>query len=458
MSTCSRKTKRSVKLAIKHLFKISIVGLFFIFGIFGIFSDVFGATIFEDDFEDYDLGLLGNQQNWNFTPPETPTEVVTNGAKEGFNFIHFPSRTFGYENFKEGNSISVGSVGFWFQTKNLCSDCAFLKFLVRSTDPAKVIGYFTTQFGKAGYRDSANTWIELGEIVDDIWYSVDIEWESPTAQVRYNFDSQGWTDWKTNKDSTSEEPDKISLWFTVFVSPDAYYYLDFIAETSEIPSCSLEHCNLCETYYTCQNVGCCWYYSPWLQENFCISCTIGECGSGWLECPNCLNKIDCELQENCYWFNGLCKFGLGECGEGLDCQFCDTLETCEAKNCYWYSDFCWIDEPLGVSSWADYYTTHGGYETPLAFVSNMASLTENLFDTISGLLVGFVGAFDTSEAITQGANFGSVIPKARGYLAIFNDFFGELPVAQMFLFLITFLIAIGVFRLVRNLIALAKFW
>ncbi|GAI03644.1 unnamed protein product, partial [marine sediment metagenome] len=123
-----------------------------------------------------------------------------------------------------------------------------------------------------------------------------------------------------------------------------------------------------------------------------------------------------------------------------------------------FDDFCWLGEPPEVSSWLDYYSEYGDYPTSSAFVNQMASTTALVFGSIGSFLTGFVEAFDTSEALAQGSNFGSAIPKMRGYLAIINDFFGELPVAQAFLFLISFILAVGLFRLIRNLIALFKFW
>ena len=295
---------------------------------------------------------------------------------------------------------------------------------------------------------------QIGTYASNTWYSMEIEWNSPDKLVRYNFNDEGWTDWVSTTSITDFEVEKLNFSFNRWLDRNKWY----LDKMSISGVCSIGDCGACVDFYSCQEVGCCHYYDYLLQDMFCMDCDVGECDDSMFGCQHCLTQETCELNESCYWFNNLCKFKIVECGGGLACQFCDTQETCEAKDCYWYSNFCWITEPLGVSSWADYYTEHGGYDISLAFIDEMAGLTENIFNSVGGFLAVFTGAFDTSEAMTQGANFGSAIPKARGYLAIFNNFFGELPVAQMFLFLITFLLAVGVFRLIRNLIALAKFW
>ncbi|GAI00930.1 unnamed protein product, partial [marine sediment metagenome] len=224
--------------------------------------------------------------------------------------------------------------------------------------------------------------------------------------------------------------------------------------------CGPGNCDLCETFNECRDVGCYWHYDLYENYFYCAEYPTGECGAGphWIKCQPCLSQETCEAVEDCYWQYGYCRFSFGECAGGLQCQFCAYQETCEAQGCYWYNNFCWISEPATTTSWVDYYTEYGDYPTSSAFVNQMASTTGVIFGSINSFLSGFVEAFDSQEALAYGQGFGSAVPKARGYLAIFNEFFGELPVAQIFLFLISFLLAVGLFRLIRNLITLFKFW
>lgn len=450
MSSFIKTLKISDKLAIKCQQKIGFIAVFFIFGlflVFGLAMPVLAVAPFTDNFENYNLGELVGQGGW--SGATGIISVVNDKKKEGEQAI-FLSQTGATGTIQNSiQEVCEGSLGFWFNASNITETNDGFSIYVYRTARVNIGLSGNEIIGAVSGENEL-----LGYFSENSWHAVNMEWNCE-QQVRYKLDYGNWTDWKQNY-AGGLYAEHISIYYYNLGISD--YHIDEIDEEATPPVCDIENCELCQTWYSCQEVGCCWYYSSWLQENYCVNCDTGDCDSSWFGCPNCLTQETCEAQESCYWFNGLCKFGTGECGEGLECQFCDTQETCEAKNCYWYSDFCWISAPLGVSSWADYYTAHGGYDTSLIFVNNMADLTEIMFDSVSGFLTGFVDAFDTSEAITQGANFGSAIPKARGYLAIFNNFFGELPIAQMFLFLITFLLAVGVFRLIRNLITLVKFW
>ncbi|GAI43778.1 unnamed protein product, partial [marine sediment metagenome] len=82
MSSFAIKLNPSVKELEIWLLKISFGVLFVVFGIFGVFSDVCGATIFTDDFETYDLGVLSGQGGWEDTSHKTDvvdTQKVSGG-------------------------------------------------------------------------------------------------------------------------------------------------------------------------------------------------------------------------------------------------------------------------------------------------------------------------------------------------------------------------------------------
>lgn len=71
------------------------------------------------------------------------------------------------------------------------------------------------------------------------------------------------------------------------------------------PPCSLGFCKYCETYDTCIEAGCSWYYSTWLQQYFCVEPfepEPEECGS-FFKCQYCTTQTTCELQLNCEWID-----------------------------------------------------------------------------------------------------------------------------------------------------------
>ena len=216
-------------------------------------------------------------------------------------------------------------------------------------------------------------------------------------------------------------------------------------------------CSYWETPYDCQLAECCWYYSRYPEFNVCTDCPTECSGGSSYNCALCLTQETCEVYlPSCYWENGECKYTTAECGEGLLVLFCTTQETCEANGGYWYDDFCWTSPKTTLTSWEDYYNTNGEQETPTAFVDGLATAIGGFYSKIGGFLDTFNASFDLRGAYQRGNDFGSAIPVARGYLGIINSFCGNLPVGEFFMFILIFMLAVGVFRIVRNLIQLIK--
>ncbi|GAI24326.1 unnamed protein product, partial [marine sediment metagenome] len=89
MSSFAIKLNPSVKELRIWLLKISFGVLFVVFGIFGVFSDVWGATPFEDSFDTYDLGKLVGQGDW-FSGGGLSgyVQVVNDQSKDGSQSIY----------------------------------------------------------------------------------------------------------------------------------------------------------------------------------------------------------------------------------------------------------------------------------------------------------------------------------------------------------------------------------
>ncbi|GAI49012.1 unnamed protein product, partial [marine sediment metagenome] len=114
MSSFAIKLNPSVKELRIWLLKISFGVLFVVFGIFGVFSDVWGATIFEDDFEAYDLGLLVGQGDWLLDAGDDKVEVQSEIILQEAKAIKLPHYASFYAVEKTGSSVPIGSLGFSF--------------------------------------------------------------------------------------------------------------------------------------------------------------------------------------------------------------------------------------------------------------------------------------------------------------------------------------------------------
>jgi hypothetical protein len=197
---------------------------------------------------------------------------------------------------------------------------------------------------------------------------------------------------------------------------------------------------------TCQAGGCYWTYFPGLTP-FCSDVSYGSCGNGIFSCQNCNSSTTCEANSGCYWENNLCYWGTSVCLPGLE-EFCDNA-SCSWAGGYWYEDFCWSEPESILTSWAT-------VSTP--WINDLASSSRSFLGKIGGFLAVFNQKFNIKDASEKGLLLGSVIPAIRGYCSGLDIIFGNFPLGELLVFTLIFTLAIGVFRIVRNLIQLFKFW
>jgi len=99
---------------------------------------------------------------------------------------------------------------------------------------------------------------------------------------------------------------------------------------------------------------------------------------------------------------------------------------------------------LPIPQWSDFYASNTQqFETSTPLFSKLADFIEPFFTKIGNLLLPFQNIFEPSKAVEIGTKFGNAIPVLRGYLAIINNFFGELPISEIFIvYLITAVVVI----------------
>ncbi len=219
-------------------------------------------------------------------------------------------------------------------------------------------------------------------------------------------------------------------------------------------------------YYTnftdCISAGCFWgYYTLFLggpATGYCVEAPTGECGSGYDDCQNCITQEDCEAEDFCFWYLDTCRYGETACA-GTSLQLCENQTDCETAGGYWYDEFCWYSpKPTYFITWEDWYAEHGNYATSTPFINSLASSTTGFFEFFGGFFSTFNNVFNIQDATERGKSLGSVVPLARGYLTIFNDFLGGFPISELFIFFLTFMLVIGVIRLFTRVLPMLKFW
>lgn len=440
--------------AIKHPFKFLLLGVFIFFGLLFTNEAVLGATPFDDNFDTYTIGqTLDGQGNWtagsNIWVVDGDFCRKNKCVKQTFDSSQTIEKegattTIGNWNWS-GKLGSINRVNLPFEMRAYSSDVKLIwKILFYYWTGSEFTDKIVLSSGPSDFV----VLIDNPEI--DNWYSFSCGWDLSSGdpderKIRCKVDSGDFTSWLEPKDKLGTDVKKFTH--------NLYLLNDGIDEIGEFESCGLY-----QSWLPCQNAGCCWYYFHLFYQNVCVECPTGECESGPDTCSNCLTEINCEAEDLCYWFEGICKFGTGSCGEGLELSFCENQEDCEIAGGYWYDDFCWLSAPVSLTSWEDYYTEYGDYATSSAWISNMASNTSLFLGQMGGFLAIFENNFDLREAFERGKNFGEAIPIARGYLKIFDDFLGGFPIGEFFTFLLIFMLAVGVFRIMRNLFQLIKFW
>ena len=452
--------------ATKYPFKTIVVGVFVFLGLMS-YNLVVASTLSEN-FESYDVGQnVLELENWR-TTTGTPvdymvvkdTPVYTGLRATRFNDkLLSPNHNVIYD-FLGGEDMSAGSLSVAFRTTGTTGSVDGLAFILADVDGSTGyihFGYDRGNFGEIKYK-SDNAWFLLGNYTGNNWFLISMEWEVEegiSSKIRYKLNAGDWTNWVNTPTNQKISPTYLFFQYYRWLNTK-YWYIDDISIAG---ACSYTSCGGCENWFDCGVVGCCWYYNPYLPPeftNYCASC-VGYEECSYETCGACTNQGECEAV-GCYWTGEYCSWIVSECGDGLACQFCETQETCEAEGCYWSTanQNCWYKAPTLPSSWSTYYDEHGGYEVPAEFVNDLAEATGKSFDAISSLFEGFAVSFSNSDALARGTALGQVIPEARGYLKIFDGLFGHIPIGETFVFILIFMLAIGLFRTIRHLIQIVK--
>jgi hypothetical protein len=434
------------------------VGFFIVFGLFLSFSHISATTIFNESFEDCAVGILNGQCNW-IGNATTSAIATTTEHYEGLKSAYWDSSNVGFvgiTSYQVGTSLATGTLSFWFKIKSAGGGESVWWEASQSTTPNTPSAFIRFTSGTLAYYTFGSGYTNFCTSLSlDTWYNTQIQWKASDDTINYYCGKTDvWTGWVDNS-----QHDFDTLGVITFRSPDLQtglvkIYIDWFYETPLA-------CSNFTNSYDCQTAGCSWHYgNPLLTPDlsFCGDLPTGNCGSGLWDCPNCLTQATCEAQ-TCYWYQNLCTYTGAICGEGLLTQFCENEADCTTAGGFWYTDFCWLSaKPSNLLDWASYYDENGDYATPTAWITGVASSTTEFFESIGGFLTTFSDNFNLTDAYEKGGTFGNAIPLARSYLTILDQFTGTLPFGDFFIFLLIFTLAVGVFRIVRNLFQLLKFW
>lgn len=421
----------------------------------------------EDNFDDLSVGDLYGQTSWNLATA-TWFYATTTQYDTSPNSVWFSSDNGGMKTIATTTATTTsGSLEVDFYSDDFSDFSEIYKFLLYDQTPDLFAGFQYTGAGSGcigilangGYDYSCNGCCALAT---GTWHNVILEFEDideADGRTRISVDSNDFSDWFDLYATGTR-----TYWLEISVGNndaggDTSVYFDTILGEY---GCEEGHCDQCDSWNDCENAGCYWWQFDWTsglyQESYCSDIPLGECGEGIFSCQNCLSSTTCETYDLCYWGDDdFCHFGTSTCGEGLNCQFCENSGDCSGAGCFWYDDFCWItDKEDDLLDWNTYYGLYGDYATPSEWISSVASTTGNFFAKIGGFLNAFVDNFDLIKAKTYGSMLGSAIPTARSMASPINDLLGGFPIAEIVIFVIIFIMAVGVFRIVQKIITMIK--
>lgn len=296
-----------------------------------------------DYFDTYELGNLHNQGGWISEGSGTYSPQIVDNY-----FESFPKSVYNIYNIfirKDVEPQISGTISYWFRHEGgLEQNVQYFQIQKSHIDPWAIgTAFFINAECLNNFCQFKYTSGDIEKIYAEFnietWYKVEITWDCLTDTYTLKFG---------DLPVITDIPFYQSLIFADRVRFSVEYaWLDTIGEA--YPPCELGNCQYCETYNSCINAGCYWYYSIYLQKYFCVEpfeTEPEECGS-FYKCQYCLTQETCEIELNCEWVDK----GLGykcymiepeippiqitwEVPELEDCSILEGVEKwlCEIKN------------------------------------------------------------------------------------------------------------------------------
>jgi len=353
---------------------------------------IFGASPFTDSFDTYSVGDLAPQGSW-ATTTFYSVQVSTTTSFSSPNSLWLDSSTYGI--IKEGSHEITGSWSFWAKVNSESGHngetigVSITGIDYQNTASALTFNCVdndceTTGLAKISVCIGGGAgMVEIDQIPINEWTNFQVEWDSSTNETRWKSDFGSWSNWGQCYTNTFTYVQGFFL--QASQTGLLKLNLDSIGGT-----CSADNCGLCETYNTCVNGGCSWYYSIYLQDYFCtepFTPDDEECDA-FYKCQYCGDQTICEEQLNCQWID-----------RG-------------------YGDQCYMAEPTTPPVQED-------WEIPDLEDCSGLSITETLLCEIKNLITGAVmPSQEKVESLYQTiGNFKEKFP--FNYVSSLNQFFSD---------------------------------
>jgi len=272
--------------------------------------------IYIDWFNDYNLGDLSSQGNWTSANWQVQDEKKWEGSKG----IYCPNTATCTAN-KTGNLSTTGKyvIMVYITSAGNPKQGIQLEFKIGTTKKLEfrieeVSGEMRV-YGNTPSLAQIGTWTNF-----DSWQPVEVEWEDGSPdRWHYRWENEAWTDWYSGTITWSYF-NRVDVNGSKVGNPNnGFVYVDTIDKEVQY-ICQLGTCDYCETYNTCVEAGCQWYYS---EQAYLLFGRGGYCVE-----PQPPSEEDCGAFYKCQFCSEeLC--GIGEL-EG----FCEWVDKGAGYGCY----------------------------------------------------------------------------------------------------------------------------
>ncbi len=449
-----------------------IVKIVAVIGFLGIIlwaSGCFGLTIFETDFETYDVGALVGQDGWTdvltgnvFVVSSTTTingvrSVMANGNAAAWTEVK-----------REGSEIADGSICLNFLISSVGSGSnGQFQIALKEADVYKIVFRvpYWTGSNKAEYHDGAN-YIVFGteNHSPDTEYSICTEWRTSDNQARYRVNCGDWTEWDSVLGGDFVFIDNLRIQSAADVGE--YNLFDDISEDlcqeEEEPEfriwgtdpASETEINATSTEFTFEYEG--FASSSWsgIIVNFCEEIT-GICADEAKFPKSELSGTS--GQETLYFdnFNFEANGHYDLIGDAYFGMFNSAWEWVEgftgdvvSPQYYVMINFEGLPEIFQVEVPEDWYSEHSEYATSTTFFSTITGILTPLFSKIGDFGSRISGFFDQNEAYSRGNNIGAILPTFKLYIEQFSFLFGGFPLIETFILAMVVMMGFFLFKLV----------
>lgn len=446
-----------------------IVKIVAVIGFLGIIlwaSGCFGLTIFETDFETYDVGALVGQDGWTDIGDGSYFQITSTSTISGVRSIQVLDKTGAWTGVKKtGVGVADGKICFKFETDLINGTGQAQIELMEGAGYRVIISMPPLIAGnnKFKYHDGAS-YVDFGteNYEQDRTYIICTEWRTSDNMARYQIDCGDWTEWDTAmagfedidvfriqsahsalrhnffddiaEDLCEEEEPEFRIWGTDPVS------------TTEISATSTE--------FTFQYEG--FASSSWsgIIVNFCEEIT-GICADEAKFPKSELSGTS--GQETLYFdnFNFEANGHYDLIGDAYFGMFNSAWEWVEgftgdvvSPQYYVMINFEGLPEIFQVEVPEDWYSEHSEYATSTTFFSTITGILTPLFSKIGDFGSRISGFFDQNEAYSRGNNIGAILPTFKLYIEQFSFLFGGFPLIETFILAMVVMMGFFLFKLV----------